>query len=373
MMASNIADSLWASLNSLSALARQVAIDIPFKIIYGAADAVAIPAGAATGAVVVARRNPAGAVASTLALIGTLTVVSWGVSTVRFFLPYVLPSRLRKFNHAMSRPWAVVTGASDGIGKGFALELAAGCYNLVLVARNKDKLAAVAKEITAQYPSTAIKILVTDAGNVDQARFLKELDTLVATLPGPLTILVNNVGVANTQMLPFVKEADKDTTNIIVVNDVFPPLITKRLLPVLEKNQPSLILNVGSFASEFAFSNLSTYAGSKAFNRVWSECLETELRLSGNKGVEVQALLVGPVTSQLNRTPEGFFCPSARKFARSALRVSTRRSVFAPYFPHALQFGIFASLPKFLVGWLSQRMLDEMDRQNRKPVYVEEA
>lgn len=376
-MAIAVGDVLRPVLSSVASLLQGVTNDLQSRLV-SAGLAAAKPAAAAADAVLVvgggsARRPSAAAVATAFAVLGAATLVSWAVTAADFLSPYVRPSRLRRFNRAgQRRPWAVVTGASDGIGKGFAQELAAAGFNVVLVARDEDKLADVARGIEYEFPGASTRVLVTDAGRRDQASFLAKLDATVAALPGPVTVLVNNVGRANAHVDVLARQDDYDLADVVVVNDVFPILITKRLLPTLERNQPSLILNVGSYASETAVPHLAVFCGSKAFIKTWSESLHSELRMAGGgaAGVECQHLLVDQVHSGSNRTPVGLFCPDARTFARAALRVSTRRPVVTPYFPHALYFGIFRRLPSFVSDWLVRRAARELKRKADKPVYV---
>ncbi|KAG5457336.1 MAG: hypothetical protein BJ554DRAFT_2683 [Olpidium bornovanus] len=269
-MATAVGDALRPVWSSAASLLHGVTADLQERLV-SAGLAAARPAEAAAGALVVvggagggARRPSPAAVATALAVLGAATLVSWAVSAAGFLSPYVRPSRLRRFNRAdKRRPWAVVTGASDGIGKGFAQELAAARFNVVLVARDEAKLADVAREIEYEFPGASTRVLVTDAGRRDQASFLAKLDATVAALPGPVTVLVNNVGRANAHVDVLARQDDYDLADVVVVNDVFPVLITKRLLPTLERNQPSLILNVGSYASETAIPHLAVFCGTK--------------------------------------------------------------------------------------------------------------
>lgn len=90
-------------------------------------------------------------------------------------------------------PWALVTGASDGIGVGFAEELASQGFNVILHGRNAEKLQTVSETLQAQFPGRKFKILVLDAvqdaGNVDKIQAaLAEFKDL------NLKVLINNVG-----------------------------------------------------------------------------------------------------------------------------------------------------------------------------------
>ncbi|KAJ3167829.1 hypothetical protein HDU87_001422 [Geranomyces variabilis] len=280
----------------------------------------------------------------TLASLGALWFASHLVqATSHLIAPHVLPSRLGKLKRNAGA-WAIVTGASDGIGKGFAFELAAQGFNVVLIARNRAKLESVAAELRGEFPQAQTKIWVADAaevtaeGRVDFAQLKK----LVAGTP--VTILINNVGIANNPLeldiLP-----DKDIVDVVVVNDIFTTLITKHVLPTLEANGPGLILNVGAFADRLAIPYMGVYSGSKGYTTSWTRGLAAELRERKSK-VQVQALLVNAVNSQSNHTPVGLITPSARSFARSALRLASTQVVIAPTFWHKISSGILLVLPE---------------------------
>lgn len=107
---------------------------------------------------------------------------------------FLRPSALNKYKEGViGSPWALVTGASDGIGVGFAEELAWQGFNVILHGRNAEKLQTVSETLQAQFPGRKFKILVLDAvqdaGNVDKIQAaLAEFKDL------NLKVLINNVG-----------------------------------------------------------------------------------------------------------------------------------------------------------------------------------
>ena len=89
--------------------------------------------------------------------------------------------------------WAVVTGATDGIGKAYAMALAKKDLSIVLISRTESKLQDVAKEITERYPNVQTKYVVCDYSNFDEAA-RKKVASSVSGLD--IGVLVNNVGVS---------------------------------------------------------------------------------------------------------------------------------------------------------------------------------
>lgn len=108
-----------------------------------------------------------------------------------------------------------------------------------------------------------------------------------------------------------------------------------------------MIINVGSGVSEMSIGYLSIYAGLKSYNKVWSRCLQQELRAEGHYNVEVIAVIVGQVaTERMNRDVTAFV-PSPRQMARSSLEAagSGKKEIHA-YWGHAVESALFTLLPQ---------------------------
>ena len=94
-------------------------------------------------------------------------------------------------SHDGQTSWAMVTGASDGIGAGFAQELATHGFNLILHGRNPNKLGKVRDGILKDHPNVLIRTVIADASKVTPAM----IDEIVQTIKMfPITVLINNVG-----------------------------------------------------------------------------------------------------------------------------------------------------------------------------------
>lgn len=242
--------------------------------------------------------------------------------------------------------WALITGASDGIGKGLAEELCSRGVNVVLHGRNESKLQGVKNSLLQRWPTRQVRILVLDSG-FDASNEIKLEEVRDSLKDINLRILINNVGgngAAQPLIASFVSRSSSDVGQFIDINVRFTTEITRVLLPQLIRNQPSMILNNGSGVSEFAVPEMEMYSGTKAYMQSWSRSLRLELQAAG-EDVEVLHLQLGGIVSNTARKPENFLVPNARKFASYVLEsAGCGREVIWPYWPHALQFGFIIGL-----------------------------
>lgn len=264
-----------------------------------------------------------------LAAIGLVTVLFSGYRFAVFILIYLRPSSLAKY--LSNGAYAVVTGATDGIGKAVAMELASRGFNIVLHGRNSEKLAVVKSQIQKTYVGCDVVTIVHDAG-ANSRLDISAIQSL------PISVLVNNVGGGEPKSLADSSNANIDKT--VTLNALFPTYLTCDLLPHL--SQPALILNVSSYVGVFPPPYLATYAGAKAFVTAFSNSLSREV-----ESVEAISLITGSVHSAGNKKPVAFLRPDSATYAKSILSVvgCSRLSVF-PYWPHAVQAWVFSLMPR---------------------------
>ncbi len=186
----------------------------------------------------------------------------------------------------MIEQYALVTGASQGIGKEIAISLAKRGYNLLLVARSPEKLKALQTKLVAHY-GVGAHYLATDL-SIDEG--IQALKTWPAISSYPLSILVNNAGYGLWGA--FDKLPINGQQNMIDLNLKALTAITYYLIPLLRKQQTAYILNVASIAAYQAVPTLAVYAASKAYVLLFSRALRHELR---NQGIIVSTLNPGPV------------------------------------------------------------------------------
>lgn len=292
-----------------------------------------------------------------LSCIGVVATCYLALQLARHAYCFLRPSSLPRYKHAGTESWALVTGATDGIGYGFAQELCSRGFNVFIHGRSQKKLLRKQDELQAQFPDVKIKVIVYDVANLSD-----DVDEIATEIgDAHLTVLINNVGGDGTGF-PSLAEMDYQSVNrILTLNATFMTQITRALLPVLKRNGPSLIINVSSAAS-YGMPWLSVYSGSKAYVDSFSHALHAELTAE-KTSVEVLALRVGNVQSQSNRSAASFFTPDARTMARAGLnRVGCGRILVWGYWPHVLQ-GLFMILvPRSLMVTLIAQRLQAMRR-----------
>ena len=193
--------------------------------------------------------------------------------------------------------YALITGASRGIGRALALEFARRGYDLLLVARSADQLAALATEVAAQHQRQA-NILALDLTAPDAAATVATWAT--AQTPD-LTVLVNNAGYGLWGR--FEELALAEQQNMLQLNMLLPVALTHALLPVLRRQPQAYVLNVASTAAYQAVPSLTLYAASKAFLLSFSRGLRFELK---DSPVSVSCLSPGAtITSFADRAGMG--------------------------------------------------------------------
>lgn len=269
-------------------------------------------------------------------------------------LYFLRRSKLRRYIDGDQQTWALITGASDGIGKGFAEELLSYGVNVVLHGRNEQKLERIKSELRAKWPERQVKLVVLDAANIDG---IGDACKPIADLN--LRILVNNVGGNGSVQkfwAPFNDRTALEVKELIDINASFPTEITRVLLPQLIQNQPSLVINIGSGASDFACPYLEVFTGAKAYEQAWSTSLRLELKIE-KQDVEVLHYQVGMVQSNSAKRETSLLVPSSRQLARAGLNmVGCNRDIVWPYWPHALEFGLIGALP----NWLRNRAITDI-------------
>ena len=170
--------------------------------------------------------------------------------------------------------YALITGASKGIGKAIATDLAARGFNVLLVARSEDLLQQEASRITTQYPVKA-DWLALDLSSPDAAQNVFDWCRAKGYT---IKVLVNNAGYGLSG--PFEKYPADAYINMMNLNMNTVVALTRLFLPDLRTLPRAYILNIASSAAYQAVPGLSTYAASKAFILLFSRGLHQELHKS---------------------------------------------------------------------------------------------
>ncbi len=183
--------------------------------------------------------------------------------------------------------WAVVAGASEGLGAAFATQLAVRGMNLVLVARRGDLLAERAEQLIAEH-GVEVRCVVLDLAD---PAFAGALADAVAGLD--LGIVVYNA--AFTPVGPFLEAPDEEISQAVDVNVRGPLLALRALVPFMCSSGRGAVVLMSSLSGLQGTPHISVYAASKAFNLILAEGLWYELR---SHGIDVVACCAGAM-----RTP----------------------------------------------------------------------
>ncbi|ROW01076.1 hypothetical protein VSDG_02863 [Cytospora chrysosperma] len=248
-------------------------------------------------------------VQSAFAGVGALYVASRVLSYVQLVLNLFVLSgtNLRKYGRPGS--WAVVTGASDGLGKEYAKQLAAKGFNIVLVSRTQSKLEALAQELKVETKILAMDYSKDDASDYDRlAELVNGLD---------IAILINNVGQSHSIPVPFIETDKKELQDIVTINCLGTLKTTQIIAPGMAQRKRGLILTMGSFGGWMPIPYLATYSGSKAFLQHWSTALAGELKPSNVDVYLVLSYLVVSAMSKIRR-PSAMI-PTPKPFVRATL------------------------------------------------------
>ena len=179
---------------------------------------------------------------------------------------------------------ALVTGASSGIGKDIALYLDKLGYEVILVARNKDKL----DEVSSMMKNKN-KIILCDLSVEENCYKLYE-----DTKDEDIDLLVNNAGFG--VFGNFVDTPLEDEVNMVRVNDIAPHILTKLFLKDFVKRDSGRILNVCSSAAFYSGPLMATYYASKGYIYKLTQAIYEELRKM-KSNVHITSLCPGPVST----------------------------------------------------------------------------
>ncbi|XP_041013935.1 very-long-chain 3-oxoacyl-CoA reductase-like protein At1g24470 [Juglans microcarpa x Juglans regia] len=279
-----------------------------------------------------------------LSFTGFLTLLKPSISLLKWvFITFLRPPRNLKKSYGS---WAVITGATDGIGKAFAYQLAGKGLNLILVSRDPNKLKTVWKEIQADFPNTQVKIVGFDfSGDI-----LAGVRLLEEAIKGvDVGILINNVGITYPKAMYFHEVDEKVWMNVVKVNLEGTTRVTKAVLPGMMQRKRGTIVNIGSGAAIVVPSHplYTIYAATKAYIDQFSRSLHVEYMQYGiHVQCQVPLYVATKMVSKVAAIERAsMFTPSAEDYARAAVRRIGYEVRCTPYWAHSLQWCFARFLP----------------------------
>lgn len=184
---------------------------------------------------------------------------------------------------------ALITGASNGIGATYADRLARRGYDLILVARNRERLDALARRITNE-TQRSVEVLDADLTNpTDVERVANKLRS-----DASITMLVNNAGAA--ALTPLVNSNVTQLESMIDLNVTAVTKLTAAVTPGFIARGAGAIINISSITGIAPERLNGVYGGTKAFVLAFSQSLRHEL---SDKGIRVQVVLPGAIATDL--------------------------------------------------------------------------
>lgn len=247
--------------------------------------------------------------------------------------------------------FAVITGAGKGLGKAFAEELAGRGINVILVSLPDENLSDVCSHLSEKYGIIA-KYYECTLNSSD------EINDLVCWIREnfKVSILINNAGVGGTGKFHQLDIAHID--NMILLNIRATTWLIHKLLPLLEENEESYILNVSSMASFSPIGYKSVYAASKVYIEYLSKGLDREFR---ELKIHVASLHPGPIPTsesiqkRLNKTSNfgKMGTKSASFVAKKAIQeMFAKKKMIVVGSGNKFHLGLMSILPPKLVTYI---------------------
>lgn len=295
-------------------------------------------------------------VVSTATALGLLTLVSMLYRSVsHFYKTFLRPGKdLKKLGK-----WAVVTGATDGIGKAYAMALAKKGLSVVLISRTESKLIDVKKEIDdKKYNGVEVKYIVCDYSKFNDAAVRK---TVTDALPEEVGVLINNVGVSYRYPMYFTELADSEVQDLMTMNVETTVWMTNAVLGGMVKRKKGTIVNISSGSAMYTLPLLAEYSGAKSFIEKFSRAINSEYK---SKGVTCQCQIPFYVATKLAKMRKAAMVPTPAEYVSKAMKWVgyASDSVVSPMYLHSIQGYVLDILPEFIV----EKVISDMHLSTRK-------
>jgi len=265
-----------------------------------------------------------------------------GLGVIRFIVKHFLGRAIGlPINLKNAGSWAVVTGATDGIGKAYAEQLAKRGLNVVLISRTLAKLEDMAQDVESNF-KVQTKVIAADMSQEDIYDDIKvKLDGL------DIAVLVNNVG-CSYDFPEFFGEVDEPNfiTKMIHMNCTSVAMMTKIVLPGMVGKRKGYVINIGSSAGSNPTPLLALYSGTKAYVELFTKSLHHEYK---GKGITFQYVKPYFVCSKLSKFRKpNMFIPTPTTFVKNALNLVGMEHNTTGYWAHELQDAVLKHVPVFM-------------------------
>ncbi|CAD5214791.1 unnamed protein product [Bursaphelenchus xylophilus] len=295
----------------------------------------------------------------------TLIKIVYHIGFHAYVYFFAEPKDLKKLARS---DWAAITGATDGIGKAYAFELAKRGFNLILISRTQSRLIDTKEKLLAQYKGIQVETIAFDFKNTKPEDY-------VNTFTEPLKkvgLLFNNVG-AGPQTVDRFHEligGIGENKEIVDVNMYPAVFLSSIVLKPMEERGGGVIVNNGSMASSFNYPFCTAYGLSKSALEKFTHSIRIE-----NPKIHIQYLAPGFITTKLSKssTPN-FLVRTPEDFVESAVKTIGWAETTKGHYAHQLVFDIMEALPVFVQDLLikttllskKQEFLDELAKKQKQ-------
>lgn len=275
------------------------------------------------------------------AYVGYKVVVPMVLGTYKFF--FRPGKKLNRYGE-----WAVVTGATDGIGKALAYEFAKQGMNVFLISRTEARLVEVENELKAIFIRSKFGHLAVDFSESFHEK--KQASVAAALRSLDVGVLANNVGMSYSFPKFYHELSDTEIRNIVALNVEATLGMTKIVIGDethgMIARRRGAIVNTSSAAGTLTAPLLAAYSGAKGGIVMFSKSIAAEL---ARYGISVQVQTPLFVTTKLAKIKEekaSLTVPTPTVYARAAVKAIGYDVAISPYWMHALQLWVFESLPR---------------------------
>ena len=302
-----------------------------------------------------------GSTSSFLYIVGSLCIAKFLFTLVaELYRALLSPGpALKKYGE-----WAVVTGATDGIGKAIAFELVRKGMHVLLISRSAAKLQAVKSELVSEHKEAMVETLEVDFSALSADRRVAVEKAVGGKDVG---VLVNNVGISYAFAQWFDELTDAEVQSLISLNVESTTWMTRAVLPGMLQRQRGVVVNMSSAAARSPLPLLAQYSAAKGYIENLTRSLAAEY---ATKGVAFQCQsplwVATAMTFPGSKVPiderATLLTPSATTFARASVARIGNGVMVSPYWAH----GVYCwAVQHLLPDWLMIRLALKLHKQVR--------
>ncbi|KAB7494287.1 Very-long-chain 3-oxoacyl-CoA reductase [Armadillidium nasatum] len=252
--------------------------------------------------------------------------------------------------------WAVITGATDGIGKAYAFEMARNNLNVVLISRSEERLRNVADEIASKYNVKAKTI----QADFTERNIYNRIEDEISNLE--IGVLVNNVGMTYDYPKEFTEVSEKLILDLFHCNILSVTMMTKIVLEKMQKRNKGLIVTLSSMGCLVPMPYLTLYGALKAYIVFFTKSLANENR---SNNVIIQCHVPALVATKFSGfTKPNILVPTPMESVQSSMRtadipVLIYRTMWFHVASQKTEVTLYlATVANFLNKWISESIMN---------------